>query len=449
MIILTKSLSIALSLAMLYHAYLLKKQSGTWLTPAGIWGAGWFALTIVPLVVVPEAPINPLSILYILAMSLVFSVPAFTTRWDKLKAGFVADSIQLYSTSFLRATFFAIAILASFSVAATLYIQGVTFDGLTSDFFATSSAQISDRYTQSTIDTVFAQLANIFTYSSAGIGGLVFYGAQKTWMRILTIALAMAPSMALMAISGAKGTIFLCISIFYGAILAARVRQGGAYLVDKKTIASAIVGALVILPVLTVSFLARGLYGPGAPADITSSLYRLFVSYSSAHVYAFSDWFSWYLNQDSAINYAREDITWGFYTFLSIFRLFGSEKVVPVGFFEEYYQYSWYLQTNIYTVFRGMITDFSLIGSLALMYIFGLAANSFYIFLMRSSNPSVSLTLYMLFCGLVYTSFLISIFVWNSMYPVFFVIVASLKLNNMWVRSARRRIGSVATPAQA
>lgn len=433
-----KLISIAISCGLVIHAYLLRRHAGTWLTPASIWCLMWFLLTFIPLVAAPEAPANPLAILYILATSIILSIPVFTTDWAEVRRSAKFDPPALYETRFLRVVFVVISVAALLSLAVNFSIQGVTLDRLTSDFLSVTSDLIVDRYTQSTIENVFAQLANIFTYCSAGLGGLVFFGARRALAKLAIVGTTMAPSLALMVIAGAKGTIFLCIALFYGAFLAARLRRGGVNIIDRKTILATAVSVAAIFPFLLLSFLARGLSGPMSASALEDGLYRNFISYSSAHIYAFADWFTWYTGGQSAVNFAGEETTGGFYTFMSIFRAFGSEKIVPPGYYDEYFQYSWYLQTNIYTIYRGLITDFTLVGSMVFMVLFGYLVNTVFVSLTRSDDPSWSIALYILYVGLVYTSFLISVFVWNSMYPVFIILGIIFKLNNSRVRKAKR-----------
>lgn len=439
MIFVTKLLCLGLSAALFYHAYLIRKHSGTWLTPSGVWSILWFMFTFVPLLAVPTAPVNPLAIFYILTTSVIFSIPVFTTKWQRVRDKISLDPLDIYRTKFLSAAFYVISGIALVSLALNLSAQGVSINRLQSDFLSVTSELIVDRYTENTVESIFAQISNIFTYCSALIGGLVFFGSQGIRKKVIVASLAMVPSLALMAIAGAKGSIFLCLAIFYGSILAARTRRGDTRILDRKTITGALIAVACIFPFLLVSFLARGLAGQVSAAELSDGLYRLFVSYSSAHVYAFSDWFTWYIGQPSALNYSSEEVTGGFYTFMSIFRLFGSTKVVPPGYYDEYYQYSWFLQSNIYTVFRGLITDFTLFGSLAMMFVLGFFSNLIFISLVRSPNSSWSTCLYSLFCGLAYTSFIISILVWNSMYPVFLICAVILKWNSSSLAAGIRR----------
>lgn len=424
-----KLASLLLSSGIFYVAYVVRRVSGTWLTPAGIWCVGWFLLTFIPLLVVLSAPVNPLAILYILAMSIVFSVPVLGTKWRDIK--YAVDLGQSsFDSAFLRIFFYMFAVVSLLSLAINLSIQGVTISALFSNFFETSSALIVDRYNQSTVENVFAQISNISTYVTVVLGGLIFHGYRTFWSKARILLMAMTPSLALMAIAGAKGTIFLCIALFYGGILVRRMRAGDNRLLDAKTLARALLGLLALLPFVTISFLSRGLYEDSAKLDLSSSLYRNFVSYSSAHIYAFSDWFSWYIGADSELFYARDELTGGFFTFMSIFKALGSTKEAPQGYFDEYFQYSWYLQTNIYTIFRGLITDFSFAGSFVFMYLVGFFSNSMFVRLITTRMASWSVAYYVIFCGFVYTSFLISILVWSSMYPTFAIIGALLLVNN-------------------
>lgn len=424
-----KFASLLLSGGILYTGYIVRRASGTWLTPAGIWCVGWFALTFIPLVVAISAPVNPLSILYILGMSIAFALPVFGSKWNNIEYA-IEVGPSTFDNFFLRIFFYIFAGISLTSLAIHLSIQGVTLSALSSNFFETSSGLIVDRYNQSTVENIFAQISNIFTYITVSLGGLIFPGYRSLLGKSRVLLLAMAPSLALMAIAGAKGTIFLCIALFYGGILVRRMRTGDNRLLDFKTLGRALLGIAALLPFVTISFLSRGLYEDSARVDLSASLYRNFVSYSSAHVYAFSDWFSWYIGSDSKLFYAREDVTGGFFTFMSIFKALGSTKVVPQGYFDEYFQYSWYLQTNIYTIFRGLITDFTIPGSFAFIYGLGFLSNSIFIRMVSNRNASWSIAYYIVFCGFVYTSFLISILVWSSMYPTFGIIGALLVINN-------------------
>lgn len=439
-----KFVNLLLSASILYVAYIARRISGTWLTPASIWCVGWFLLTFIPLAAVPSAPSNPLAILYVLAVSISFSLPVFSVKWSRIEVATGERAWAAFDTAFLRTAFYVFAVITLIALAIHLSIQGVTLSGLTSNFFETSSSLIVDRYTQSTVENVFAQIANVFTYITVGLGGLVFPGFRSLAGKTRILLMSMAPALVLMTIAGAKGTVFLCIALFYAGLLVRRIRAGDNRILDLKTLLRLFTLFLLLVPFVTISFLSRGLYQDSAMIDLPAQLYRNFISYSSAHVYAFSDWFSWYIGMDSAIVYSKEDITGGFYTFMSIFKALGSTKQVPVGYFDEYYQYSWFLQTNIYTIFRGLITDFTLFGSIAFMYFLGLIFNMSFVSMLRNARASWSVAFYIVFCGFVYTSFLISILVWSSMYPTFLVIGLLLLFNN-----ERQHLGVQPSPAGA
>lgn len=445
-----KIVSLALSASILYLAYLVRRMSGTWLTPASIWCVGWFVLTFIPMVVAISVPINPLTILYIVVVSMAFSAPVLGVRWEEVRFAVGDDLWSSFDNAVLRVSFHAFAVVSLISLFVHLSIQGVTLSSLSSNFFETSSALIVDRYNQSTVENIFAQISNVFTYVTVSLAGLILPGYRSWLGKARVIVLAMSPALALMTIAGAKGTIFLCIALFYAGLLVRRLRAGDTRLIDVPTLKKALLGALLILPFLTVSFLSRGLYEDSALVDLPFHLYRNFVSYSSAHIYAFSDWFSWYNGFDSTVFYSREDVAGGFYTFMSVFKAFGSTKEVPPGYFDEYFQYSWFLQTNIYTIFRGLITDFTMLGSVAFMYLAGLLSNSVFVTLAKSRDASWSVAYYIIFSGFVYTSFLISMFVWSSMYPTFIIVGGLLLISNS--RSARTTVNaapvtSLSTPA--
>lgn len=425
-----KIVSLLLSCGMLYVAYIVRRIAGSWLLPACLYSVAWFLFTFIPLVVLPGVPANPLAVGYILLTCLAFSLPVLGVEWNALQPVANPEASSVFDRRFLRQVFYAFAALTFVALLISTAAQGISLSSLTSNFFETSNSLIADRYNQSTIDTIFNQISNVASYVTVCLAGLIFPGYQSQWGRLRILLVAMAPSLIVMTVFGAKGMIFLCIAMFYAGTLVRRLRNGDGRLIDGVTAKRALIGILLLLPFITVSFLARGLYEGGAPGTVADGLFRYSVSYSSAHLYAFSDWFSWYVGMHSNQIYMAEPPTGGFYTFMSVFRALGSDREVPPGVYQEYYQYSWYVQTNIYTVFRGLITDFTLIGSLVFTIVTGLICNNIYVAMAKRNNATWSVSFYLTFSAFVYTSFIISLLIWNSIYPVFFIVAVVLKVNN-------------------
>jgi oligosaccharide repeat unit polymerase len=166
---------------------------------------------------------------------------------------------------------------------------------------------------------------------------------------------------------------------------------------------------------MCISFVSRGLYEYSSIEALMQKLIYYFNSYAFAHIYAFSDWFSYYVGAPHIMNYTdKHEIYFGFYTFMPIFEILGSSITVPDGVYDEYFYFSDVFTTNIYTVFRGVILDFRLIGSIVFWFILGLVAHLSYYFLLTKKMPIFSAPFFVVLFGFYYTSFIISLFIWAS-----------------------------------
>jgi oligosaccharide repeat unit polymerase len=165
----------------------------------------------------------------------------------------------------------------------------------------------------------------------------------------------------------------------------------------------------------------------------------MFASYSCGHLYAFSDWYGaymaahWDTGYQSQIHYTQENsiygATYGLYTFAPLFRFFGSTKVIPPDTFDDYYEYGNILTSNIYTMFRGVIEDFGLLGCLLFMFLMGLLNHWSFNAMLENRKPALTVTVFTFFIGFFYASFGRSIFSWSGIYFTFLLLCAILVIN--------------------
>lgn len=442
-----KLVAILLSIGMLGIAYAVSR-AGSWLMPASLFCVAWFLFTFIPLVSLLTIPINPVAIAYILAGCLAFSLPALLSRFDKRTVETSPAASQLFDTAFLRTAFFGFTFLSIAALMVHTIAQGVTLAALLSDFYGVSNSLIADRYSDRTVTSIYGQIANVASYIAVALGGLIFPGFSQIWKKIAVLVIAMIPSIFVLSIFGAKGMVFLCISMFYAGYLVRRMRTGDHRLIDRRSLLRLMTGGLALIPFVTVSFIARGLYaGSGVNVSLFDGLVRSYVSYTSGHIYAFADWFSWYVGAEAEQFYAPEEVTGGFYTFMTLFRLLGSERIVPPGVFVEYFQHGAYLQSNIYTLFRGLIVDFTLPGSLLFLFLLGLISHQAFLKMSRSMHASFTITYYISLAGFIYTSFIISLLIWYSLYGLFAGLSATLFVNSLLFRLRHAASGQPHLPA--
>lgn len=422
-----KYISIFFSLLILVNAYIIRKAYKNWLYPSSLYCLFWFGYTFFPLLFVTNAPIEPLSIFYIYISTLTFTVTTFFFPWKKVIEQ--NSHKKKLSLSFLNKSFYILSILSFIFLLVNSVIQGFSLEDLIFNFFESSASYTDKRYSEEIISNPFSQLSNIFTYTSLPLAGIIINKEYSNMRKLLIIVLSFLPTIFIMTTQSSKGALFLAITLFYGGVLIGKIFNSQYELINKKSIKLYFVFFIFVLIFTIISFLARGLYDSDYEIVVNALKFN-FRSYAFGHLYAFSDWFSFYLGKPSVNTYKPEEgLTWGFFTFMPIFYLFGSKKVIPLGVFDEYLRYEEILQTNIYTWYRGLILDFGMFGSLLFIFILGLLLNLCYYHLLSKLKPAFSLSLYAFMIGYFYTSFIISLLIWKSIYASILLLYIIFKIN--------------------
>lgn len=434
-----KIVAIIFSLLILGQAALVRRLVGTWIFPACLFGLFWFLYTFIPLVSLLTVPVEPYGVAYILLCCLMFSATALGFNW---RAGFArnrswADERSNYGSSFIRLAFYGMTAVVIATLLINTLLQGFSLSGLILNPLETANLYIARRYSDDLVSNAFSQVSVVLTYPAAILGGLVYANRPPNHKGIVTIFLTMLPSVLVMLIQGAKGTLFLAIALFWAGILLCKTSRGEKDLFNKGALKKLALYSALLLPVVIASFMARGLYEAGDTDVIVNGLIRYFASYSCAHLYAFSDWFAYQILGTSSMSYATDEGAGGFYTFMALFALFGSSKVAPPGVYDDYFKYGEILMTNIYTMFRGLIQDFGMAGSLIFMVILGLLLHmAFWHQLTRRKSP-FSASTFAHSVGFFYMSFGVSLLMYNSVYASFLLVALIFFINDSFSKSVR------------
>jgi len=429
---LEKMLAIIFSLMIFAQAAFVRHVVGTWIFPACIFGLFWFLYTIIPLVALFTIPISPYSVGYILLACLLFSTTALSFNWQlafKYKRHRIKG--ENYNTIFIRRTFFSISAIVIISMFADILNQGFTMREIVFNLVITANSYIAKRYSDEIIPSIFGQLGVVLTYPMAIFGGLIIGSQSKKKKRIYIVLAAIIPSVLSMLIQGNKGTLFLVIALFWAGFLITKIERGETKLITKDGVKALIIFAALATPIIMISFISRGLYELESSSLIIEGLIRYIASYSSAHLYAFSDFFSSIIGNSSSNSYESDELAAGFFTFMSLFVLFGSSKTVPAGVYDEYFEYGSILKSNIYTMFRGLIQDFGMIGSLLFMVAIGLALHLSFWILLTKRFSYISVSIFTHSIGFFYTSFIISLLIWKSIYASIIIVWLILFVNSL------------------
>lgn len=402
---------------------------GTWIFPACLFGWFWFLYTFIPLVALYTVPVNPIAVFYILCVSCTISATSLAFPWKAAFARNARPERQVdLDTCWMRLAFYILSATAVIGILINATINGFEFSLSIYALLQSASTFISNRYNGNTIVTVFSKLGIVSMYISAVLGGFLLPRESRFPIFSITFFLAFLPSILLLVIEGNKGALPLVAAMFWASVLIRKLKTGETRLFGVGSLKQSIVifsGAFVLI---VFSFLARGLYDETDFQVLIRQLTRLFASYSSGHLYAFSDWFTFITGGNVSQNFVHEPLTGGFYTFMSLFRVLGDTRYVPPGVYDEYFQYGFFLQTNIYTVFRGMIADFGLFGALVVNAVFGFLIHlSFFGLLTKRVSP-LNIAVFTHLVGMIYSSYIISLLIWNSIYASLVGVVLILYL---------------------
>jgi len=433
-----KFLSLAFSLLILGQAYWVRRRVGTWLCPGALFGLFWFGYTFFPLAVLYWVPANPASIAFIFLCASAFSIGSLPFDWtsalaENARKGNGAG--QAYNTLLVWAAFY-LATLGSVTFAVlNLLQQGFSPHDLVFDLKASAAAYAALLYSETLTDSMYDRVGTVLAYMGPVLGGLLLPSTGTRAGRARIVVLSLLPPTIVALTQTSKGLLFLCAALFLAGLLAVRMEEGKLGLFDAAIVRPVVLSLSLLLPIVVSSFLLRGLGDIEDGGLLLSTLRRYLASYAFGHLYAFSDWFSYTFGGHSVLAYNYEGVTFGFYTFSSLFRMMGSEKVVPHGVFDDYYAYGDVLTTNNFTMFRGLILDFGLFGAALFMLVAGLLFHLAFRSMLVSRRPAFSVAVFVFMVGLFYNSYIISLLGWNRTYAAFAMLWAILQVNR-WTTEA-------------
>lgn len=411
--------AVVVSIAMLGLAWVLKRITGTWASPPSLFSLFWFIASFLPLVFLWGYPVNVLSVLYVFVATTMFGLPALAFNWKHALRSNRANSqlrSSFFSSSALYRSLYGMAVSSMILIVLDLNVQGISASGFISSFYVSSNEYMVLRYSGDVEANLFASWGNVFAYVCPIIGGLLHVGVQSRLSRAVVMLASFLPAILILLVQAAKGLFLLAIIEYIGSIIMVRVLLDVRPHVNFKSAIDLIPKLAIGFPFLVIAFIARGLYEEADAAYVFSELWKYFLSYAFTHIYAFSDWFAFYVGRPATNNYAVEGLSLGYYNYISLFRVFGVDRPYIPGVYAEYLALDGLRPGNIYTVFRGAIQDFGVAGSLVYFMLLGWVFSGAFYVMLRSSRPLFSMVLYCVFIQFMYTSYIVSAFIWTTTY---------------------------------
>lgn len=436
-----KLLALMFSGGLLLQAWIIRRWIGTYFAPAAFFPLAWGIFTIFPLVIMLEVPINALAIGFIWLSAMAFSLSALAFDWQYARRANKRKAILPinFDSSFIRRWLYLSSSLSFIFSTWTLIINGWGIDEILFDILATSGRFAAIRGNEGVEYGVIGTIGVFFTYLSPVLGGLVFSAQRTTKARIGFFIVGMAPAIYTMVTQSSKLIFLIALCFFASTSMLTNIYKGRLALGGTRHLWKVLLAVLAIFPFVLVSFLSREGYSDLSDLNDTVVLLKYAMSsYALGQVYAFADFFSFYLGMPSASVFKDDFGSMGAYTFASVFDMLGYGKDFPPGSYEETGFFPEVFETNIFTVFRGLILDFGAVGTLLFMFIVGLVANSFFYKLLVGRRPWLASTVYVATIVTILLGYLISTFMARYMYLNAIAVYAMLTINAR--RQQRRRV---------
>lgn len=273
-----------------------------------------------------------------------------------------------------------------------------------------------------------------FSYFSCWYAGFL-YGARR--LKAASLFLLVTPVFFIMLTQSAKLILFVGMSLFVSGFTFGRFSIGSKalkYSQILKNISKITLSAISVFCIVIYSFTTRDGYrdfdGISNFLDVISFLLS---SYLFGSLYAFSDFFVFTLHLESRSNFVNDYGEYGRYTFHSIASWFGYSRDFPIGTYSETGFKEGVFQTNIFTIFRGLIYDFGVSGSIVVFFTIGLFFNLFY-YLARRYGNAIFVGIASIYIPFGFISYLISPFMANYLFLQAFLVAAFLIFSKLKFR---------------
>ncbi len=374
----------------------------------------WWGYSAIPIILVPNEPCNPFTTLYIATFAAFVASPSIIlsspngnvhshnrTITDCNSATFIGLWMIITSTAGL------------FAVINTV-LNGFSLIEIFTDPLTTAAKYTVKRYAETLVITRYGQLSLILQYCAVVLGGFLYETVRKKKRRWLVIVMSFVPALFMMLAQSAKGFLFLSGAIFVGSRLAASSDIGSFKFIQRSTIYSGVALGSVTFCSVYLSMAARySNVGGVLSLDLAPKIFKVLQNYAFGHIFAFNSWFTYYLKIKSTLIFRPEAEGLGFYTFTSIYHALGGTREHKLGTYTEFYIHD-NISTNIYTIFRGLILDFGVCGSL----LFALLLGFMFIYITNETkhNPASPILQisYVFAFGFIFISYGASLLAWNS-----------------------------------
>ncbi len=391
-------------LALFFLALIARIWQKSWLAPGAFFAAVWATYLFVPFVAVPEYQISwPGALWILLSAAFVYAGSVIGFRYPRHypdKKNFSRKIILPMARSII----FLGSILGMVAFAITLHSRGYGFaDFLGVDSLSRMGNDFSvARYFLNYDIPSLARFLNSFIYLASFMGGAFFAVSRRMSDKLFSF-LPFIPAVLFGVALTTRTSIFFPAICWISSYLATVVfiNRGRFAVSAKKILALAFIAGLFIFSVVSLSMLRS--------QRTSLEQVRAVWDHSKIGIFgspaAFSLWIEneWHNDTNPKM---------GALTFAGIFDFFHIEERL-LGLYQEKVELANDGEvTNVYTIFRGLIADFTFSGALFFLFVFGFAGGLF--FRLAILGKSIGVPFLAAFYSIAIWSYFVNLFIYNS-----------------------------------
>ena len=402
---------------MIFTTLLTRKVTKSWLSPGVFFAISWTFFLIVPLLFATEYEVDHLGLWFITIFTMACSAGTIIGYDESLNirtVNYISINSLDYKFLFRFFLFFSTVGLFGLYLLFSYVLSNYNFGFYSMSLLSIPNLISVDRYSGDLNYPIIVKYSLYCIYPANLLGGLLFSQSGKSLMMRLLILSPLLLTFILGILEGARSGILLGLIIYFSAWLSTLKTKN---LVNNKYFYLRIIfsGAIFILG-FTLFFILVQWLRQGMDSIIIELLFNRIKAYFFGYLAAFSLWLS---------ELENTSISGGLTTFAGPFNLIGIIDR-PLGFYSPI-NISPYISTNIFTVFRGLIKDFSIPGAICIGFIIGFVSQLIF---QKKSYGNIILTLPIsMFYAFTLYSPLISIFHYNSISFSWIIVFLIVLLN--------------------
>lgn len=387
-LIILATLTSVLAIAFLIFRFTSLKS---YYNPSLIYGVYWLFNVVISLLLIDSSNTALIGNIYILFSILFFYFGTLTVTVDNVNIEYKDVEHNKFVNKKTVLFVIIIVIIGYFNFYSIIVKYNIKIISLFDlDYLSYINNKIAvDRYSGNHNKSIYESITLIFVYLSPLIGGYTYNRINKKRFKFLSF-LTLTPAFLVLLLENTKVVLIYAVFLFLSSFLVDKLATNGyKSKIDFKKILFSII---VLLAILFFSMILR-------LGTVNSEGFHIiiekFIDYSTGHMEAFNKWFS---------IRTKGNYTYGKYTFYSFFNTF-KISIRDQGVYD-------FIEdgvSNVFTVFRGLISDYGVFGSLVFLFLFSKISNKAYIDVASKSVPKIKYRVLLTFVYFtIFASFLIS-----------------------------------------